>query len=125
MLRYSRSHCILALQKLNAALKWNPGEQPVSLQGLAANFDINQLQYQTSGIDVNAVSHTDSADKPAGNESARLKTEIEQVRDQISAQNAIIQSAELQNKFLTNITKGSARKSAEAGISGIYSDRWS
>lgn len=97
--------------KIERSIKVKSGEQLVSLQGLAANFDINQLQYQTSGIDVNAVSHTDSAlDKPAGNESSQLKTEIEQVRDQISAQNAIIQSAELQNKFLTNITKGSARK---------------
>lgn len=94
--------------KIERSIPVKAGEQLVSLNGLPANFDIGQLQYQTINIDVNAVSHQDSAlNKPAGQESRQLKNEIKQLETQISAQNAIIQAAELQNKFLTNLNAGS------------------
>lgn len=98
--------------KIERNIPVKAGENIVTLQGLAANFDISQLQYQTeNNIEVNAVSHQDSAlDKPSGAESHALKIQIEQIEKQISEQNSIIQAAELQNKFLGNITKGSANK---------------
>lgn len=88
------------------------GENIVTLQGLAANFEISQLQYQTeNNIEINAVSHQDSAlDKPSGAESRELKTQIEKIEQKISEQNSIIQAAELQNNFLGNLSKGSANK---------------
>ncbi len=95
--------------KIERIIPVKPGEKIVILEGLTANFDINQLQYQTVNIDVNAVSHTDSAvDKPSGLESSQIKQKIEQTEQQIAAQNAIIQAAQLQNKFLEKATKGSA-----------------
>lgn len=76
------------------------GESVVTLTGLAANFDINQLQYKSRNIEVYAVSHTDSAlDKPSGHESQKLRNEIEQVQREISAKSSIIQAAKLQNTF--------------------------
>lgn len=97
--------------KIERSIPVKAGQQIVTLEGLTANFDINQLQYQTSNIDVNAVSHTDSAlDKPAGQESKQLIMKIDEIKLKISEQNAIIQAAELQNKFLGNITKGSSNK---------------
>lgn len=97
--------------KIERSISVKAGQQIVTLEGLTANFDINQLQYQTSNIDVNAVSHTDSAlDKPAGQESKQLIMKIDEIKLKISEQNAIIQAAELQNKFLGNITKGSSNK---------------
>lgn len=100
--------------KIERTIPVQAGEQLVTLTGLAANFDINQLQYQSSNIEVNAVSHTDSAlDKPAGNESAQLRSNIEALQKKISEQNSIIQAAELQNKFLGNVTEGSAPKVRE------------
>lgn len=97
--------------KIERSISVKAGQQIVILEGLTANFDINQLQYQTSHIDVNAVSHTDSAlNKPAGNESQQLILKVDQTKIKISEQNAIIQAAELQNKFLGNITKGSSNK---------------
>ena len=98
--------------KIERNIPVKSGENIVTLQGLAANFDISQLQYQTeNNIEVNAVSHQDSAlDKPSGAESRELKTQIEQIENKISEQNSIIQAAELQNNFLTNLTKGSANK---------------
>ena len=97
--------------KIERTIPVQAGEQLVTLTGLAANFDINQLQYQSSNIEVNAVSHTDSAiDKPSGNESSQLRSQIEGVKKKISEQNSIIQAAELQNKFLGNVTQGSAPK---------------
>ncbi|ENV34487.1 DUF4139 domain-containing protein [Acinetobacter gerneri] len=95
--------------KIERSIPVKAGERIVTLEGLAANFDANQMQFQTSNIDVNAVSHSDSAvDKPSGNESSKLKTQIEQLEKEISVQNAIIQSAELQNKYLGNLTSGSS-----------------
>lgn len=97
------------LAKVERTIPVKSGEQLVTLTGLAANFDINQLQYQSKNIEVNAVSHTDSAlDKPAGNESTKLRSNIDTIKKQISEKNAIIQAAELQNKFLGNVTVGSA-----------------
>ena len=98
--------------KIERNIPVKAGENIVTLQGLAANFDIAQLQYQTeNNIEINAVSHQDSAlDKPSGTESRELKNQIEQIEKQISEQNSIIQAAELQNKFLENMTKGSANK---------------
>ena len=98
-----------SLAKIERTIPVQAGEQLVTLSGLAANFDINQLQYQSTNIEVNAVSHTDSAlDKPAGNESALLRNNIDATKKKISEQNSIIQAAELQNKFLGNVTTGSA-----------------
>lgn len=95
--------------KIERSIPVQAGEQLVTLTGLAANFDINQLQYQSTNIEVNAVSHTDSAlDKPAGNESSQLRNKIDDIKKKISEQNSIIQAAELQNKFLGNVTTGSA-----------------
>ena len=95
--------------KIERTIPVQAGEQLVTLTGLAANFDINQLQYQSTNIEVNAVSHTDSAlDKPAGNESSQLRNKIDDIKKKISEQNSIIQAAELQNKFLGNVTTGSA-----------------
>ena len=100
-----------SMAKIERSIPVQAGEQLVSLNGLAANFDINQLQYQTSNIEVNAVSHTDSAlDKPAGYESSQLKKQIELTQFKILEQNSIIQAAELQNKFLGNVKEGSADK---------------
>ena len=100
-----------SMAKIERSIPVQAGEQLVSLNGLAANFDINQLQYQTSNIEVNAVSHTDSAlDKPAGYESSQLKKQIELTQFKISEQNSIIQAAELQNKFLGNVKEGAADK---------------
>ncbi len=97
--------------KIERSIPVKAGEHLVTFDGLPANFDISQLQYQTSNIDVNAVSHQDSAlNKPAGQESHQLKNEIKLLETQISAQRAIIQAAELQNKFLTNLTTGSGTK---------------
>lgn len=99
------------LAKIERTIPVQAGEQLVSLSGLAANFNIDQLQYQSSNIEVNAVSHTDSAlDKPAGNESSLLRNNIDTIKKKISEQNSIIQAAELQNKFLGNVTQGSAPK---------------
>lgn len=99
------------LAKIERTIPVQAGEQLVTLNGLAANFNIDQLQYQSSNIEVNAVSHTDSAlDKPAGNESSQLRNNIEDIKRKISEQNSIIQAAELQNKFLENVIKGSAPK---------------
>ena len=96
--------------KIERVIPVQPGEKIIQLTGLPANFDMSQLQYQTDNIDVNAVSHSDSAlDKPSGHESQKIKQEIESLKTKISQQNSIIQAAELQNKFLGNITKGSAR----------------
>lgn len=99
------------LAKIERTIPVQAGEQLVSLSGLAANFNIDQLQYQSTNIEVNAVSHTDSAlDKPAGNESSQLRDHIDAIKKKISEQNSIIQAAELQNKFLGNVTEGSAPK---------------
>jgi uncharacterized protein (TIGR02231 family) len=99
------------LAKIERSIPVQSGEQLVTLSGLAANFNIDQLQYQSSNIEVNAVSHTDSAlDKPAGNESSQLRNNIDNIKKKISEQNSIIQAAELQNKFLGNVTQGSAPK---------------
>ena len=99
------------LAKIERTIPVQAGEQLVSLSGLAANFNIDLLQYQSSNIEVNAVSHTDSAlDKPAGNESSLLRNNIDTIKKKISEQNSIIQAAELQNKFLGNVTQGSAPK---------------
>ena len=106
--------------KIERTIPVQTGEQLVTLTGLAANFDINQLQYQSSNIEVNAVSHTDSAiDKPAGNESSLLRTQIENLKKKISEQNSIIQAAELQNKFLGNVTEGSAPKVRQEAYSAF------
>ena len=103
-----------SLAKIERTIPVQAGEQLVTLSGLAANFNIDQLQYQSSNIEVNAVSHTDSAlDKPAGNESAQLRSQIDQLKKAISKQNSIIQAAELQNKFLGNVTEGAAPKVRE------------
>ena len=65
------------MAKIERSIPVQASEQLVSLNSLAANFDINQLQYQTSHIEVNAVSHTDSAlDKPVGYESSQLQKQI-------------------------------------------------
>ena len=74
--------------KIERNIPVKSGENIVTLQGLAANFDISQLQYQTeNNIEVNAVSHQDSAlDKPSGAESRELKTQIEQIKNKISEQ---------------------------------------
>lgn len=99
------------LAKIERTIPVQAGQQFVTLNSLAANFDIDQLQYQSSNIEVNAVSHTDSAiDKPAGSESTLLRNNIENIKKKISEQNSIIQAAELQNKFLENVVKGSATK---------------
>jgi len=83
------------LAKIERTIPVQAGEQLVTLNGLAANFNIDQLQYQSSNIEVNAVSHTDSAlDKPAGNESSQLRNNIEDIKKKISEQNSIIQAAE-------------------------------
>ena len=106
--------------KIERTIPVQTGEQLVTLTGLAANFDINQLQYQSSNIEVNAVSHIDSAiDKPAGNESSLLRTQIENLKKKISEQNSIIQAAELQNKFLGNVTEGSAPKVRQEAYSAF------
>lgn len=69
------------LAKIERTIPVQAGEQLVSLSGLAANFNIDQLQYQSSNIEVNAVSHTDSAlDKPAGNESSLLRNNIDTIK---------------------------------------------
>lgn len=98
-----------SVAKIERIIPVQAGEQLVSLTGLAANFDVNQLQYQSTNIEVNAVSHKDSTlDKPAGNESKQLRNHIELTKKKISEQNSIIQAAELQNKFLANAIQGSA-----------------
>lgn len=98
------------IAKIERNIPVKAGENIVTLQGLAANFNISQLQYQTeNNIEIHAVSHQDSAlDKPSGAESRELKLQIEQIGKKISEQSSIIQAAELQNKFLGNITNGSA-----------------
>lgn len=97
--------------KIERNIPVQSGEQLITLDGLAANFDMSQLQYQTVNIDVNAVSHNDSAlNKPSGQESQKISNQIDQVQTKISEQNSIIQAAELQNKFLGNVTEGSADK---------------
>lgn len=97
--------------KIERNLQVNAGETLVTLSGLAANFDINQLQYRSNNIEITAVSHIDSAiNKPSGQASSQLKQQIELIQREISEQSAIIQAAELQNKFLGNITKGNALK---------------
>ncbi len=102
------------LAKIERTIPVQAGEQLVTLTGLAANFDVNQLQYQSTNIEVNAVSHTDSAlDKPAGYESTQLRNKIDDIKKKISQQSSIIQAAELQNKFLGNVTEGSAPKVRE------------
>ena len=50
----------------------------------------------SNNIEVNAVSHTDSAlDKPADYESSQLQKQIELTELKISEQNSIIQATEL------------------------------
>ncbi|MDN5435091.1 MAG: DUF4140 domain-containing protein, partial [Acinetobacter sp.] len=44
------------LAKIERTIPVQAGEQLVTLNGLAANFNIDQLQYQSSNIEVNAVS---------------------------------------------------------------------
>ncbi len=100
--------------KIERSITVQAGEQLVTLSGLSANFDISQLQYQSSNIEINAVAHTDSAlDKPAGRESKTLLDQIENLKQQISQQNAIIQAAQLQNTFLSNVTEGSPKNVRE------------
>lgn len=97
--------------KIERTLQVKAGDKIVSLEGLPANFDISQLQYQTQGVEVSAFTHSDSSvNKPSGKESQQLQNQIKSLEDQISSQNAIIKSAELQNKFLVNLSKGSGTK---------------
>ena len=85
------------------------GERLIELVGLPANFDVSAIKVQGQNVDVTAVTSVDSAlDKPAGRESTALKNEIKQLEADIAKVNARIQAAELQNKFLGNITQGSA-----------------
>ncbi len=85
------------------------GEKLITLEGLPANFDIAALKVQSQNIDVTAVTHLDSAlNKPSGRESAQLKQHIKQLEQQIAKLSAQIQAAELQNKFLGNVTTGNA-----------------
>lgn len=85
------------------------GEKLISLEGLPANFDITALKVQSQNVDVTAVTHLDSAlNKPSGRESAQLLQQIKQLEQQISKLSAQIQAAELQNKFLGNVTTGNA-----------------
>lgn len=85
------------------------GERLIQLEGLPANFDISALQVQSENIDVDAVTSVDSAlNKPSGRESADLQAQIKSVAQRIAELNAKIQAAELQNKFLANITTGNA-----------------
>lgn len=97
--------------KVERILKVKPGETVVSLDGLPANFDISQLQYQTQGVQVSAFVHSDSSlNKPSGQESQQLQEQIKKLRDEIASQNAIINAAELQNRFLEHLTRGSGSK---------------
>lgn len=108
--------------KIERSIPVKAGESLVTLEGLPANFDISQLQYQTVNIDVNAVSHQDSAlNKPSGQASRLLRNELEQLKKQISAQQAIIQAAELQNKFLMNLNTGSGKNVREQAYDAFIS----
>lgn len=97
--------------KIERILPVKGGEKMVTLDGLPANFDISQLQYQTQGVEISAFVHSDSAlNKPSGQESALLQEQIKKLRDDIASQDAIIKAAELQNRFLVNLTRGSGAK---------------
>lgn len=97
--------------KIERTLIVKAGEKMVSLEGLPANFEISQLQYQTQGVEISAFVHSDSSlNKPSGLESRQLQDQIKTLRDQIASQDAIIKAAELQNRFLENSTRGSGSK---------------
>ncbi|WP_353173756.1 DUF4139 domain-containing protein [Acinetobacter rudis] len=97
--------------KIERIIAVKAGEKVVSLDGLPANFDISQLQYQTQGVEISAFVHSDSSlNKPSGEESRLLQDQIKTLRDQIASQDAIIKAAELQNRFLENSTRGSGSK---------------
>lgn len=85
------------------------GERLIQLEGLAANFDVSAIKVQSENIDVGAVTSIDSAlNKPSGRESAELQNQVKILEKQIAELNAKIQAAELQNKFLGNVTTGNA-----------------
>lgn len=85
------------------------GERFIELTGLPANFDVTALKVQSQNIDVGAVTSLDSAlNKPAGRESSELQAQIKTLQKQIAELDAKIQAAELQNKFLGNVTTGNA-----------------
>lgn len=96
------------------------GETIITLTGLAANFDINQMQYQSNNVEIYAVTHTDSAlDKPSGEESKKLLKEIEKLKYEILEKEAVIEAAHLQNEFLANLTDGSVNKVRKAAYNAF------
>lgn len=85
------------------------GERSLRVEGLPANFDIAALKVQSENIDIAAVTYVDSAlNKPMGRESTELQAQIKTLEQSIAELDAQIQAAELQNKFLGNITTGNA-----------------
>lgn len=105
------------LAKIERSIPVKSGERIVQLNGLAAHFDVSKLQYQTSNIDVNAVSHNDnSVERPLSKASSEITNEIKKIEDQLTLEKAKKSASELQTSFLEKLNKGSSTKIRKEAI---------